>query len=135
MFIFLLELNTKLMEEKAERLSRIVNDFLNNVENVGGIYVASLDGLLVTHASKMDIDPDRVAAMIASISAVGDRVSKELLNEESTHVIVQSHNGYVIIKKDGDLVFGVLVHGIDDSSMGLVMLEFEKLLSAIKDIK
>ncbi|MCG2895259.1 MAG: roadblock/LC7 domain-containing protein [Vulcanisaeta sp.] len=135
MFILLLELNTDVAEESVKKLNNLINNFLSSAEYITGIYVASLDGLLITYASKKDIDPDKVAAMIASISAVGDGVSRELLSDPSTHVIVQSRSGYVIIRREGDLVFGVLVQGADDSTMGLVMLEFEKLLESVRNIK
>ncbi|MGC9153492.1 MAG: roadblock/LC7 domain-containing protein [Vulcanisaeta sp.] len=123
------------MESVGARIEKTIKEFLNSIEGIGGIYVASLDGLLITHASRVDVDPDRVAAMIASISAVGDRVSKELLNEDSMHVIVQAHTGYIVIKRQGDYVFGVLVQGGDDSSIGLTMLELDRLLNTIRNIK
>ena len=123
------------MESVGARIEKAIKEFLNSIEGIGGIYVASLDGLLINYASRVDVDPDRVAAMIASISAVGDRVSKELLNEDSMHVIVQAHTGYIVIKRQGDYVFGVLVQGSDDSSIGLTMLELDRLLNTIRNIK
>ncbi|WP_054843419.1 roadblock/LC7 domain-containing protein [Vulcanisaeta souniana] len=120
------------MEKTSETLNKIAQDFITTTVNIGGVYIASLDGLLIAHASKISTDPDRVAAMVASLSAVGgDRVSKELLSEETTHVIVQSRTGYIIIKRHGDLVFGVLVQGNDDSTIGLTMLELERLIGII----
>ncbi|ADY01427.1 hypothetical protein VMUT_1222 [Vulcanisaeta moutnovskia 768-28] len=132
MFIFSWELNSAVMERTSEALSKVVRDFLNNVENISGVYIATLDGLLIAHASRIDADPDRVAAMIASLSAVGDRVSKELLNEDSNHVIVQSSTGYIVIKRVSDLVVGILVQGGDDSTIGLTMLELERLIATIQ---
>ncbi len=119
------------MEKASETLNKIVQDFITTTVNISGVYIASLDGLLIAHASKIGTDPDRVAAMVASLSAVGDRVSKELLSEETTHVIVQSRTGYIIIKRHGDLVFGVLVQSNDDSTIGLTMLELERLIDII----
>ncbi|WP_054855395.1 roadblock/LC7 domain-containing protein [Vulcanisaeta sp. JCM 16161] len=120
------------MEEVSEALGKVVKDFLNSTDNISGVYIASLDGLLVAHASRIDVDPDRVAAMVASLSAVGDRVSKELLNEDSSHVIVQASTGYIIIKRFKDFAIGILVQGGDDSTIGLTMLELERLISMIQ---
>lgn len=116
-------------------MGRVVRDFLNSTDNISGVYVASLDGLLVAHASRIDVDPDRVAAMVASLSAVSDRVSKELLGEEPSHVFVQAGAGYIVIKRLGDLAIGVLVRGGDDSTMGLTMLELERLISMIQRLR
>ncbi len=120
------------MEEVSDALSKVAREFLNSTDIISGIYIASLDGLLVAHASRIDVDPDRVAAMVASLSAVGDRVSKELLNEDSSHVIVQASTGYIIIKRFRDLAIGVLVQSGDDSTIGLTMLELERLISLIQ---
>ncbi|WP_054853056.1 MULTISPECIES: roadblock/LC7 domain-containing protein [Vulcanisaeta] len=120
------------MEEIKEPMGKIVQDFLNTVGSISGVYIASLDGLLIAHASRINVDPDRVAAMIASLSAVGDRVSKELLNEDSNHSIVQARAGYIVIKRVDNFVIGVLVQGGDDSTIGLTMLELERLISTIK---
>ncbi|ADN49945.1 roadblock/LC7 domain-containing protein [Vulcanisaeta distributa] len=120
------------MEETNETLGKVVKEFLNSTDIISGVYIASLDGLLVAHASRIDVDPDRVAAMVASLSAVGDRVSKELLNEDSSHVIVQASTGYIIIKRFRDFVIGVLVHSGDNSTIGLTMLELERLISLIQ---
>ncbi len=120
------------MEEVSDALGKVVREFLNSTDIISGIYIASLDGLLVAHASRIDVDPDRVAAMVASLSAVGDRVSKELLNEDSSHVIVQASTGYIIIKRFRDFVIGVLAHSGDDSTIGLTMLELERLISLIQ---
>ena len=121
------------MEEVGDALSKAVREFLNNtIDNISGIYIASLDGLLVAHVSKVDVDPDRVAAMVASLSAVGDRVSRELLDEDSKHVIVQAGTGYIVIKRFRDFAIGVLVRGGDDSTIGLTMLELERLMAIIQ---
>ncbi|MFB6469806.1 MAG: roadblock/LC7 domain-containing protein [Vulcanisaeta sp. AZ3] len=123
------------MQDTAGKISKVIKDFLNNTEVIDGVYVSSLDGLLVAHASRIDVDPDKVAAMITSISAVGDRVSKELLDEESTYVIVQAHTGYVIVRRQDNLIFSILVRAMDDAIMGFALLAFERLLDTIRNLK
>ncbi|GAB6945413.1 roadblock/LC7 domain-containing protein [Vulcanisaeta sp. JCM 14467] len=120
------------MEEVNNALNKTVKEFLSGNDIISGVYIASLDGLLVAHASRINVDPDRVAAMIASLSAVGDRVSKELLDEDSRHVIVQAGAGYIVIKRFRDFTIGVLVKRGDDSTIGLTMLELERLITIIQ---
>jgi hypothetical protein len=116
-----------------EELRRILEEHMKRMGYVGGIYLASLDGLLITHVSKLTTDPDRVAAMIASISAVGDRVSKDLLDEEVDYVVVHGTSGYMIVKQYGNVVLGILTRS-SETNVGLILVEMDKLIERIRRI-
>ncbi|WP_069807570.1 roadblock/LC7 domain-containing protein [Vulcanisaeta thermophila] len=121
------------MSEENSRLRELTKDFLNRATTLSGLYLASPDGLLMAHSSRITVDPDKVAAMIASLSAVGDRIMKELLDDESMHVVVQSRSGYIIIKKYGNIIVGAVVRAYDESVLGMALLEVEKFIDIIKD--
>lgn len=123
------------MNEENSRLNEVIKEFLAKSLVVSGIYIATLDGLLVAHSSKINVDPDKVAAMIASLSAVGDRVTKELLNEESMHVVIQARNGYVVVKKLSDMVISALAQSVNESSLGMVLFELERFINILKELK
>lgn len=122
------------MTEEVARLDELIKDFLAKNSIINGIYIATLDGLLMAHGSKINVDPDKVAAMVASLSAVGDRVTKELLDEEAVHVIVQARNGYVVIKKFKDMVISALAQVSDESSLGMTLFELDRFIDMLKGL-
>jgi len=118
----------------SDELRRILEEHLRRLGHVGGIYLASLDGLLITHVSRLTTDPDKVAAMIASLSAVGERVSRDLLEEDVDYVIVHGTSGYMVVKQYGEIVVGVLTMG-DEDNVGLMLTEMSKLIERIRGLR
>ena len=113
---------------KHEAIQKLLGEVERAVPDVRGCAVASRDGLPV--ASTMPgADASRVAAMAATVLALGARVA------EATHLggfketVIQGDAGTFVTYGAGDAVLAVLVGS--DANLGLVHLEARRAASSL----
>lgn len=64
-----------------------------------GCVVATVDGRLVAHIVDNDADPQRVAAMIGSMVALGESIGRETRIDRSQYVVVSASNGLLYAQR------------------------------------
>lgn len=64
-----------------------------------GCVVATVDGRLVSHIVDNDADPQRIAAMIGSMVALGETIGKEVRIDRSQYVVVNASNGTLLAQR------------------------------------
>jgi uncharacterized protein len=114
-----------------------LDDILKNLESLrsavpdlGGVLLASMEGLPIAHAFTNGEDPKRVAAMAAAVSGMGKRLTDSLQSGPLTEVCVSGEGGQFFLYAAGSkAVLAVL--GPNTSNAGLIHLEARQTASEI----
>lgn len=64
-----------------------------------GCVVATVDGRLVSHVVDNEADPQRIAAMIGSMVALGETIGREVRIDRSQYVAVNALNGTLLAQR------------------------------------
>lgn len=64
-----------------------------------GCVVATVDGRLVAHIIDNEADPQRIAAMIGSMVALGESIGRETRIDRSQYVVVNASNGLLYAQR------------------------------------
>lgn len=64
-----------------------------------GCVIATVDGRLVTHVVDNEADPQRIAAMIGSMVALGESIGREVRIDRSQYVVVHALNGTLLAQR------------------------------------
>ena len=64
-----------------------------------GCVIATVDGRLVSHVVDNDADPQRIAAMIGSMVALGESIGREVRIDRSQYVVVNALNGTLLAQR------------------------------------
>jgi hypothetical protein len=107
---------------KREEIQRRLEELRDAVPELKGVLLASTEGLPVAHSFANSGDAQRVAAMAASASALGRRVSETLGVGTLAEVCVSGSDGHMFVYLAGArAVLAVL--GPADSNAGLIHIE------------
>ena len=109
-----MSMNLNISPDVMEIARREAELFLNEVEGVTAVVVASIDGFDIASAMK-DGDAARVAAMASSISAIGSVVSQEANLGRSKSVTINTESGFAMVhgvyRQDAELIVNVIANG------------------------
>ncbi|MET4578970.1 putative regulator of Ras-like GTPase activity (Roadblock/LC7/MglB family) [Ottowia thiooxydans] len=109
-----MSMNMNLAPEVMEVARREAELFLNEVDGVTAVVVASIDGFDIASAMK-EGDAARVAAMASSISAIGSVVSQEANLGRSKSVTINTESGFAMVhgvyRHDSELIVNVIANG------------------------
>ena len=64
-----------------------------------GCVIATVDGRLVSHVVDNNADPQRIAAMIGSMVALGETIGREVRIDRSQYVVVNAMNGTLLAQR------------------------------------
>lgn len=64
-----------------------------------GCVIATVDGRLVSHVVDNEADPQRIAAMIGSMVALGESIGREVRIDRSQYVVVNALNGTLLAQR------------------------------------
>ncbi|MBL8297048.1 MAG: hypothetical protein JNN30_01765 [Rhodanobacteraceae bacterium] len=64
-----------------------------------GCVIATVDGRLVSHVVDNGADPQRIAAMIGSMVALGESIGREVRIDRSQYVVVNALNGILLTQR------------------------------------
>lgn len=64
-----------------------------------GCVIATVDGRLVSHIVDNEADPQRIAAMIGSMVALGESIGREVRIDRSQYVVVNALNGTLLAQR------------------------------------
>ena len=94
--------------------AREAQNFLQDVEGVTAVVIATVDGFDVASAMKTG-DAARVAAMASSISAISAVVSQEAGLGRNKSVTIDTEDGFALVhsvhRDDAELVINVIAKG------------------------
>jgi uncharacterized protein len=106
---------------KQEQLQHVLDELQEEVSDVQGAMLASRDGLPIV--STMDpVDASRVAAMAATVLALGARVVETTGLGTFDEAVIQSDNGTFVVYDAGDLA-ALAVMAQARANLGLVHIE------------
>jgi predicted regulator of Ras-like GTPase activity (Roadblock/LC7/MglB family) len=107
---------------KLDDILKNLESLRNAVPDLGGVLLASMEGLPIAHAFTNGEDPKRVAAMAAAASGMGRRLTETLHSGPLTEVCVTGEAGQFFLYAAGNkAVLAVL--GPNTSNAGLIHLE------------
>jgi predicted regulator of Ras-like GTPase activity (Roadblock/LC7/MglB family) len=123
--------NTALLEPARQTAQALFAD----LDGARAVVIATADGFDLAHAGHQEIDPARLAAMVSSVSALGDAASQETGIGTPRYLVIESSEGRLVVRcmqvQDQALIVVVLT---DKSVMlGLVwshLASAEQLMNA-----
>ena len=80
-------------------IDEAVRGLHQRVPAVIGCVIAAVDGRLVSHVVDNDADPQRIAAMIGSMVALGESIGREVRIDRSQYVVVNALNGTLLAQR------------------------------------
>ena len=76
-----------------------LHDLHQRIPAAIGCVIATVDGRLVSHVVDNEADPQRIAAMIGSMVALGETIGKEVRIDRSQYVVVNASNGMLLAQR------------------------------------
>lgn len=76
-----------------------IRDLHQRVPAAIGCVIATVDGRLISHVVDNDSDPQRIAAMIGSMVALGETIGREVHIDRSQYVVVSASNGTLLAQR------------------------------------
>ncbi len=127
------ERRSNMAQTIAERLEQVLKNLEIVSPDIEGTAIASGDGLIIASNLPPGVDEDRVGAMSAAISALGERSAAELNRGEVLQVYVKGKRGYVVLTNIGSEA--VLIAMTNDRvKLGLLFYELNRAVDEIKNI-
>jgi len=103
----------------------LINSVKARLKNLVGIYVASLDGLLVSYIGAGD--PDKWAALTATLAALGSTYVKEMSNlmagnHRHIYTLIQSDKGFIINFRLNDYAVTIIDDNPDELNTAVALI-------------
>lgn len=109
-----MSVNLQLSPAAKVAAAREAQTFLDEVDGVTAVVIATVDGFDVASAMRSG-DAARVAAMASSISAISSVVSQEANLGRNKSVIIDTESGFAMVysvhRDDAELVINVIADG------------------------
>ena len=80
-------------------LDTALRELHQRIPAIMGCVVATVDGRLVAHIIDNEADPQRIAAMIGSMVALGESIGRETRIDRSQYVVVNASNGLLYAQR------------------------------------
>ena len=89
----------KLPASIATVVATAIRQLHQSVPAVAGCVVATVDGRLLDHVTNHNADPNRIAAMIGSMVALGRSLGSEVRIGDAGYVAVHASNGIMLLQQ------------------------------------
>ena len=76
-----------------------LRDLHQRVPAAIGCVIATVDGRLISHVVDNESEPQRIAAMIGSMVALGETIGREVRIDRSQYVVVNASNGTLLAQR------------------------------------
>jgi predicted regulator of Ras-like GTPase activity (Roadblock/LC7/MglB family) len=124
----------ELVDTQERRVVSTLKEILRKIKasslDIESLALVSSDGLPIASMLPENIEEDKVAAMSATITALGERVLEDLSKGKLSVALVQGEKGYVITA--GINKFAVLVVITNEmAKLGIIMFAVKK---AVEDL-
>lgn len=106
---------------KANELTHVLDNIHTAVPELGGVMIASQDGLPICHDFP-EADAERIAAMAASSISLGRRISERSGIGDLAEVVLRGNRGYLVVYETGEETI-LVMQGPLDSNLGLMRIE------------
>ncbi|MBD3249308.1 hypothetical protein GF336_04650 [Candidatus Woesearchaeota archaeon] len=117
---------------KQSKLKNILED-LDNIGDIKGSIVISVDGLVISSNIKEGIDTDTLAAMSAAMQGAAETAVSELKQGGLKQVVIESEKGKMVsISAGEDAILIILAN--KTINLGLALLELSKAAGSISKI-
>jgi predicted regulator of Ras-like GTPase activity (Roadblock/LC7/MglB family) len=117
---------------KQEQLGKVISELKAAVPEIMGVSLASLDGLNII-SDLEESNAARIAALTATASGLGKRVTTTLSLGEDQELVIRGEKGLFSVYRIENLaVLAVLTRA--GANLGLINLEARTAVSKIKDI-
>ncbi|WP_292000619.1 roadblock/LC7 domain-containing protein [Caldivirga sp.] len=112
--------------QNAKDLSEAIMYIRKQLKGLLGIYVASLDGLLISYNGAGD--PDRWAALTATLAALGTTYVKEMSNltmdnHKHMYTIIRSDKGFILNVKRNDYALTIVDNDPSEEGKAIRVLD------------
>ena len=117
---------------KQEEFTRLIRELRENVPDITGVLVATVDGLAIGSDFQED-EAARVAAMAASSIGLGNRITKTAEIGAMKDMMIEGRDGMLILYMAENS--GVLaIRAPERSNLGLIRLEGPKAARRVAEI-
>ena len=119
--------------ESAENLDGVLADLRALSGDIESCGVLSKDGELLSSSHEEGVDRERVAAMVAALTNLAERVSRENGKDHASQVRVKAEGGHVLlVRLEGG---GVLVATTGpDARVGLVLYDMRNARGEVEQV-
>lgn len=93
------QLSRNLPQMLRSAIDEAVRALHSRVPAAIGCVIATVDGRLVSHVVDNEADPQRIAAMIGSMVALGESIGREVRIDRSQYVVVNAVNGTLLAQR------------------------------------
>ena len=118
---------------KPEQILNALRQMKQENPDLEALAVVSLDGLPISSLLPEGAEEDRIAALSATILALGERASEELKKGKLEQAYVKGSDGYAIVTGIKNLA-ALLVVTDKNAKLGMVMLSIRKGIEQIAEI-
>jgi predicted regulator of Ras-like GTPase activity (Roadblock/LC7/MglB family) len=127
----------ELVDTQERRVENTLKDVLRKIKasslDIESLALVSSDGLPVASLLPENMEEDKVAAMSATITALGERVLDDLSKGKLNVALVQGEKGYVITAGIKNLAVLVVITN-EMAKLGIVMLAVKKGVEELSKI-
>ncbi|MCI4462599.1 MAG: roadblock/LC7 domain-containing protein [Caldisericum sp.] len=127
----------ELIDTQGRRVENALRDILRKIKasslDIESLALVSSDGLPVASLLPENLEEDKVAAMSATILALGERVLDDLSKGKLNVALVQGEKGYVITAGIKNLAVLVVITN-EKAKLGIIMLAVKKGVEELSKI-
>jgi uncharacterized protein len=92
------------MDELIRRQAVAVADkLLDKLDHARAVVIATEDGFELGFAARTEMEPARLAAVISSLSAIGEVIAAEAGVGRVRCLVIEGENGYIVVRGGGRL--------------------------------
>ncbi|MGB9695106.1 MAG: roadblock/LC7 domain-containing protein [Caldisericaceae bacterium] len=122
-----------MITNKPAQIIEILKSMKSDNPDIEALAVVSLDGLPIASLLPSDAEEDRVAALSATILALGERTSEELNKGLLEQAYVKGESGYIITTGIKNLA-ALMVVTNKDAKLGMALYSIKKGIQEIEKI-
>jgi len=122
-----------MISSKPAQIIEILKLMKSDNPDIEALAVVSLDGLPIASLLPSDTEEDRVAALSATVLALGERTSEELGKGLLEQAYVKGENGYIITTGIKNLA-ALMVVTNKDSKLGMALYSIKRGIQEIEKI-
>ena len=116
----------------ANPINKVLDELLRGTDAEGAVIV-STDGLSIASELRAGRDEDRIAAMSATILALGEKFAEELERGNLEQLYIKGEDGYILFKGISDFaVLGLIVS--NETRLGMLFLQMKIAAEKIEAI-
>lgn len=118
---------------RSDMLNSIISDLTGSSADIEAAAVVSTDGLIMASYLPAGLDEDRVAAMSAAMSSLGDRTAQELNRGTLEQVLIKGEKGYILMVQAGNDAV-VMIMAKQNAKLGLVFLDVKRTAESVSKL-